>query len=377
MKKVLIAEPHPYHFEVIPGVTYYFHRLGYDIELLVRDNYEHKDLFGNVPYADSIKVEKYRDIDEFVRILSGEYVKKFDFVFFNSLEYFHEIQKERVFDYIGIEKISSKYGVLGIFHNLEMVREDDIPLLKEKRIFALTECKYHEYVLQLLSASYFGKFDRNVILRKKRHIVLIGGSNDRKSMEKEIRKYPKKGLKNIKLSYIGRINQMKELASRTFGTFSAPFLGIFRKRIPNRGSIVGWFMYKKYGRLSFHDMFCVINNADFLFFIKDVKRMNAFLYGKTTGTKLLSVAFGKPLVSNVELTKAFGYPDDACIGYEKDIAEALDKINTMTDEEYQNMVENMKLFGKQLTEQSENNLKNSISWIIERGISKGWDDGEE
>ena len=43
MKKVLMIEPNWYHFEVVPGYAYYFERLGYTVDIMLK---KHENL-GN------------------------------------------------------------------------------------------------------------------------------------------------------------------------------------------------------------------------------------------------------------------------------------------------------------------------------------------
>lgn len=357
MGRVLITEPHPYHFEVIPGIAYYFHELGYKIDLLVRENYDHGDLFGRVPYGKDIHIYRYREISGFIHKLLSDELREYDFVFFSSLEYFHGMEKERILDHLH-ERIKSKYGLLGIYHNLDMVTDADIPCLKEGRIFSLTECKYKGFPLRLLSASYFGEFKKKEPLSKRRRILLIGGSNDRGLLEREIAKCPRKILKDVEISYIGKTDRKREFAVRVYDCI----LGtkIDKNRRNTGGSLNGWIHYRKCGSLSFQEMFEMIRSSDFIAFIREAGGLSAFSYGKTTGSKQLAAGFGKPFVSSVTFTKAFGFPQQACVSYERSFAEAVLRICRMDSEEYSKMAGEMELFLDSIRRKSLENLKDTI-----------------
>lgn len=359
--KVLLSEPHPYHFEVIPGVAYYFHEMGYEIDLLVRNNYNHEDVFGRVPFKDEIHVWTYEDFGEFEAILISDKASEYDFVFFISLEYIAENKTGRVLDEIRGE-ISSKYGVLGIYHNLKLVNDHDIRYLDEGRIFALTECRYKDYRLKLLSASYFGDFDEFEFGRKK-SVVIVGGSNNRQLLEWELKRCSSCELKEVNIAYIGKFNQ-KEFLSRLYNSVIGK--KISQSRRMRLDSLKGWFRYKRYGVLSFQDMFDVISRSDFLAFIRQEDRDSPFLYGKTTGSKQLAIAFCKPFVSRKELTRAFGFPDEACVSYESGFADAIADIIAMNERDYADMKNRMKSFRDEIMKESLNNLSETIKSITEK-----------
>ena len=48
--RVLLFEPNPYHYEVIPGFAYYFIRLGYEADCLIQKPDQEGDVFFRCPF---------------------------------------------------------------------------------------------------------------------------------------------------------------------------------------------------------------------------------------------------------------------------------------------------------------------------------------
>lgn len=348
MQKVLIVEPHNYHYEVLPGVVHYFYELGYKIYLLVRDKAQIDDAFINVPYKDSIHVDVYCN-DELRSRLKDSSIEEFTFIFFNSLEYFHGEDKDRLLDYLGYVP-HTKCGIMGIYHNPDMITDADLPLIEENRIFTLSSCSYKNYKLPILSAFYFGEIKKKEEISKKRKALFIGESNDRVKVERTIGEWIKRYKNsNIEIGYIGACNQKKELLSRMFHT------------LKGNADIRGWRHIIKYGRLSFYQMYKYIGESDFLLFYPNLAGGGkAFLHGKTSGTKQLSIGFLKPCILHEDIAIAFGIPLDACVTFRKTLEEAMRKIDEMKEDDYKLMVGNLETYREAALKESRNNLEHSI-----------------
>ncbi len=349
MQKVLIVEPHDYHYEVLPGVAYYFHALGYELYLLVRDKAQIDDVFINIPYKDSIHVDVFGDGQLQSKLGSYE-MESFALIFFNSLEYFHGEKKDRLLDYLGYIP-HTEFGIMGIYHNPDLITREDIPLIEEKRVFTLSNCHYKGYDLPILSASYFGKLRKKKAIGKNKNILFIGGSNDRIGIERAIgpsvRQYRRS---NIRMGYIGAWNEKKELPSRLYHTLKGD------------GDIKGWGYIHKYGRLSFEEMYKCIEDSDFLLFYPRLEGGGeAFLQGKTSGTKQLSIGFLKPCILQENIAAAFGMPLDTCVTFKKTLQEAIHKIMGMSEDDYKGIVDRLEAYRESVLQESLNDLRHSIT----------------
>ncbi len=352
MKKILVVEPHDYHYEVLPGVTYYFNRLGYSIVILVRNEKKVKDAFSRVPYFEKLKIVEYSD--SLRDVLSKDNMAEYDFVFFNSLEYFHDNKKERVLDYLGFVP-AARYGVLGIYHNLSSMSNKDLKLIEEGRVFTLSKCQYLGKDIKLLSASYYGETkDIKPNDNQGISIVIVGVSNERKKLEIAIgRKISLLKKQNVAIIYVGKRKPLRECVTRVVNSL----LG--------RTSLRGWRYIKKYSDLPFQKLYAILDKSNYVAFIPDLEKGgSAFLNGKTSGTKQLSLGFIKPCILDERIAKAFELPEDCCVAYSSDFGEALDKILTLNEEQYQEIRCKLRKYKENVLEESENNLRLAIGNIM-------------
>lgn len=366
MKKVLIFEPHPYHYEVVIGVSYYFYELGYEIELLVRENFDKEDLYCQSLIKSNIRVNYYKE-SEMKVVLSSNKIKGFDFVFFSSLEFFGNGYKGRLLDFLGFYP-DSKYGVLGIYHNLDIVSDSDIEMLEKGRIFSLTPFEYKGYHSRLLSPSYFGEISMKETREGFPEIVLVGGSNKRVLFENAIGQAKVKHTGKFRAGVIG-VESIKYYIARVLvKNIIADFSKLWNSNSKiQRRSILGALALHFYGKVTFKEMYSHISNASYIGIIMDPtdEVFKDFLYGKTSGAKQLALAFGKPCIINRKFAEAFGFHDGCCIIYEENnVIDGIYRAVSITNEEYRQMVKNMDRLRKQMIKNSHDNLLDTINGAI-------------
>ena len=83
--RVLIFEPHPYHFEIIPGFVSLFLQLGCQVDCLLQEASDYGDVFCRCgELRKQIQVYHYTDhnLTEVLRALQ----KKYDLIFFSSID---------------------------------------------------------------------------------------------------------------------------------------------------------------------------------------------------------------------------------------------------------------------------------------------------
>lgn len=105
-KSILIVEPNPYHFELLPGYCNYFQFLGYHIDLIAQPNIELDSPFikyKNKPIAFYLS-PKYQK-----KALKLSKIKKYDFVFLSTSVLWTDSIRDSYIKWLGFEP-KGKYG---------------------------------------------------------------------------------------------------------------------------------------------------------------------------------------------------------------------------------------------------------------------------
>ena len=354
-KKILIVEPHPYHFEVIPGVVKIFENLGYDVTLMVRDNFDEKDIFCRFNDNEKSRIKILRFDDDNLKCrLQDEALHDFEFVFFNSYEFCHDGKDETIINYLGFIPQAQK-GFLGIIHNKSLLSKNDLPYIKEGRLFALTPFIYEGEQIEQITSSYYGEFEKKK-LNSKIRIVIIGRNNKREILERALKKI-KNPSEYFEFIYIGPYGK-KEFFYRLYRELKNIFNRSEREN--TKFYYKGWKQIKCVGKLSFRDMYSEIEKADFILILLDIWGEDAkyFLDGKTTGAKQLSLGFNKPCIVNKKFGKAFGFDNNSAVFYDDNHVEyALDYLRSINNDEYANLIQSLNSFREKLIEISIDNVK--------------------
>lgn len=350
--KVLIFEPHGYHYEVIPSIAYYFDRLNYKVSILARENFNAQDVFSGMDDL-SKKVEILKYSDDFRELLCRECIKDYDFVFLNSYEYFHDGKEDTVINYLGYIPTSAK-GILGIVHNKRVLSEKDLKFAKEGRLFALTPFDFEGYKIKLCAPIYFGDIDNAKTSTNEKKLVMIGGSNKRVIIEKVL---SENDFTNIRVDYIGKFNREKEFTIKILRHIR--YLFDRGKRKEKSFYYMGWKAINYLGTLSFKDMYDVIKSSDYILILMDEKDENylPFLEGKTSGAKSLSLGFNKPCIISDKFGRAFGFSTENAIFYENDLKYALKRVESISDASYCSLKKSLEQLRIENINESISNLK--------------------
>lgn len=360
--KLLIVEPHPFHYEVVAGVVKYFIDMEYDITILVRNNFDENDVLCRLKEKRSLCIKNYNSDDELKKKMLDKSVEEYDYVFFSSLEYFHDGRKDRIIDFLGgVPK--AKNGFLGIYHNLDMIGDKEIEYLKEGRIFTLSEFNYKGIRTPVLSAHLFGEFKEKININKKKKIVLIGLSNRRMIVENAVEQMLQNNeYENLDIVVIGKLKWQKDIVKRSISNLVYHICKASKLKTPyNKCTLRSWKKVKLLGTMEFREMFKVIEESDFIGIILDPcdYQSKPFLDKKTSGSKQLVYGFCKPVLINDRFAEAYGFDSSVGVIYQDDnIRDGLNKIKNMSDDMYKNMTQNLKKAQLELYNKSLDNLKN-------------------
>lgn len=362
MKSVLIFEPHPYHYELLPSVVYGFELLGYQITVMTRTNCDYQDVFCRCNFKENINYLHYQ-ADELESVLRDDQTAQYDYIFFTSLEFFHGEIKERLFDYLGYVP-GARYGILGIFHNMKLLSDDDIQFIKEGRLFGLSPYEFKGCRIPQFSPSYFGEITDSSFASNQIKAVMAGGSNFRQMAEYSYSRLKAGERKNFIIEDIGKRNMLYEITNR-IGHKLFCIAGILAKKtdVKHQVSITGWIMVKKKGYVNFSKLYHIVNDADFILIGMDIRipAYQDFLHGKTSGSKQLALAFQKPCIIQKQFADAFGFDETNSIIYEEKMETALKRAASMSSEEYDKLQEGIRQLSQKTFDQSLHNLAEAVA----------------
>ena len=371
MKRILLLEPNRYHFETIPGLCYYFDKLGYSIDCLVQKH----DHFGDeFCYAKDLKAKInyiFYEHADMISILSDMTSKnEYDYIVLNSFDYglngkIHSI-------YADIKDIAkSKYGIIGFYHSLSSYydnQETDVELLNENRIFSLSPVSSGSVTFPMVNSYFFKDSNESDHTANNRTIITIGTSNDDAVLRKAASSVTDKakeptiifvGYKTKKELFIAQIKRIiAAIISKVVKSYSTskkpyPYFTLaFKKNM------------KLYNKVSFDTMFRLIEGSDFISINLKSHLLDEFSTCRTTGSKQLALGFGKPAIIEERCAKYYGFSEENSILYkEGHMDEAIQRACSMSNDEYVKMQRSMLALQEKIREESMNNLKSMLEAI--------------
>ncbi len=356
-KKVLIYEGMPGHGECLSSYYAYFRELGYDVDLVLRDNVaKEKPLWMikepvtiyPIITASSANPEfmKYH-LDEIRRNVPG--IFNYDIYFIGTfnhdgylfVKFLHEngIGKNKILHqnhvnyttFLSQTRSDTTLGLNGF--TLGMANNDK--LLQLPASINRTG-KNHS----LLDVDFSDKGQLNIFFSGLSHIHFMNFE----LFVKAVDELNKEG-KNIKVNVCGIREQGKHI-------------------MPKSNNV------KYLGRISFEDMTNEFSLNDFLFVLFDEKALKCvdehkmFLDGRISGSRNMSIMYKIPLVVQKPYQKAWGFNDDNSISFEgRDYKKVLSDLYNMKKEDYNNIVEALQNKEKEEFELGLKNLKSRIKGL--------------
>lgn len=363
--RVLLFEPNPHHYEVIPGFAYYFDKMGYEIDCLVQKADWQGDVFTrSSSLKEKINFYYYQKEDWKYQIEELQKLYKYDLLFSTSFDLWGGDHWRNV--YKELEEIDhSRLGVVGCYHAFSTYEENRrncfIPI---ERIVSLSPVISNEGAFTEVNANYFSdsvdKRPKNQMVR----ILSIGMSTNRYDLWNTIRDVVKKTKKPVSLICVGRKTQKKK---QILKYIIYRFLNI---EIPCRYKnwpplLHQWISKRRLSvqyNASFQILFREVEKADFLdASILPIFRTE-FTNNRTSGIKQLSLGFLKPCIIEKAVADYYGFTEKNAIIYEEgNLVEAINRAVCLSDEEYCNMVMEVEKLCNEIRNRSERNLREMFS----------------
>jgi len=313
--RVLIIEPNICHAEFTIGIANYLNQLGYNCQFLVSSEIGKENPFCRIPKGFS--TVHYLEYPLIIRIITSRFISLYDFaILSSSFDYRKMIPFSEIYKF----RHKPKNGMLFIEHDLQNVVSVS-PILYQayeaKRLLVLTN--YHDdEKLTEIEPCFFG--DIKTRDKKKSHVsILVPGSNSQNVglLMLTAKTLVDKGFVNFELNVVGApANERARAVAESMG---------INKYV------------KMLGRVDFPTLYREIEESDFLVGPQDV---SSYLNRKTSGSKLLSIGFLKPLIAPDEIAAAWGFDASKCISYSvgQVLVGAIEHALLMQGEEYRQLV---------------------------------------
>ena len=360
--RVLLFEPNPYHYEVIPGFAYYLIRSGYEVDCLLQEADWEGDVFSLCPsIREQIRFFHYRDGEHRPQIEALQRENPYDLLFATSFDRKKKGGWEDLFREL-LSCDQSRLGVIGCYHalNTYKVNRENGPLPTE-RIVSLSPVDTGEGVFREVNANYYcdriNSRPKNQITR----ILSIGHNTDRYALQLAAESVRQRRAQQLDLVCVARKIPIAECSRR----FISQKINLLRDHPADRNFPP---LFHRHTRViwspSFETMFREIEKSDFL--DASVLPENSAMFSKerTSGTKQLSLGFLKPCIIEKDVAEYYGFSDRSAIIYETGkMEEALSRAACMPENEYREMVTELKKLCDEVRARSERNLKALIEGL--------------
>lgn len=333
---ILMIEPNPYHFELMPGFYKYFHKLGYNIEIMAQPG-----LARDSPFINNQKPLHIYLLSPFFqkKALKQDKTKEYDLVFLNTSVLWADGVRNSYINWLNFEP-KGKRGLMLIEHNI-------FPYVKEYGHEKYIN-QYRSFTLRgqnnttMLNPHYFGDVKITKKSGKNVFSVIINEKENIDFLLTTCRNLIHTGIKNFEIIITGRtvINNISEDLTK---------------------------FIKITGEITFDELWKIYEESDFIISMlnPDINNHSRYKESTTTGTWQTMLGFLKPILIHAEFAPYYHLDESNSIIYKCNslLTEAIIKCINMTNEEYEELQKNIQNLEKDIFDQSFENLKKSLEII--------------
>lgn len=329
---VLLIESNNFHSETLPGIARYFIDLGYNVDILL-SYYENKlNPFDRYRFK-KIRIKPIQNFD-IRKVLKDSRLKKYAAVFFNSDRV--NYQKDDSYQYFKESAIDEKKKIYMLHH------PEAFQATNTNRCMLGNFDFIGETPPAIIVPTYYG----NVKIKPKNEItsfVVIGNIDQKRKnfdlLLKTITQLKSQNIDNFKINVIARVGQLE---------------------IPE--AIKKHIAFK--GKLTYSEMYCEIENADFILALLDssIPEHRRYLTKGISGTILLSYGFRKPCIVEKEFANQYGFTNKNSLIYSNkiDFHDALIKAINIDKTQYLNLQCELSELVNDISDQSKKNLSKFV-----------------
>ncbi|WIH98574.1 hypothetical protein [Empedobacter falsenii] len=334
---VLIVEPNPYHFEILPGFVNYFQLLGYKVEIMAQPVITEDSPF--VKFSSQPKIytlsAKYQK-----KALGLENINKYDFVFLSSSVLWADNIRDSYLNWLGFIP-NSKNGVLLVEHNVIPYLKDykHDRFLNQNRLFTLAG----QENTPMLNPHYFGEIPSTNKSNENIFVAVVNTKENIDLLYSACRKLISENITNFKLKIAGRtaVNQIPS-------------------DLENYISLTGF--------ITFKELWDIYKNADYLIPMlnPEISHHIRFKSGSVTGSWQIMLGFKKPMIIHKDYCNYYRLNEENAIIYNANsqMYKAIKEGINLSDKKYNMIQHHIEHLAKDISEMSLLNLRNSIEAIV-------------
>ena len=334
---ILIFEKNNFHYECTPGFTKYFLDLGFNVDIIMRENGN-----GSFIFFEPTKKLRFFILDDEKYYKSDEYIEKLRDIFKNYVAILVQTMTPDVKYFYNNSNLLKGKNSIFVYHYYPEMPYIDF----HNKIRSWTLLNFTNLALEV-NPHYFGKIklrDKNKITR-----FLI--------------------VSTPKRNYAQLISTSDILKNENFPfqvVVTGRSLNLNSQKIPN--NIRDKFLFNYY--LSYNNLLKKIETIDFIIITLERKNSldNTYNNGRSTGSAQIAYGFLKPCLINSDFSKTYGMNNKNSIIFNnlKDsFYFAMREAIMMTNEEYKKKQYNLKKTANILYEISKKNVKTTINYILE------------
>ncbi|RAX52468.1 hypothetical protein CCY99_07425 [Helicobacter sp. 16-1353] len=374
--KILICEVNNFHLETLGSIAFYFHSLGFLVDILARKEEEKilqdelKSLKVNIS---AINISAL-NLGDMLKKLDSISLSKYDFVFFNTMI----LSLSTQIHILNLVNPKPKYGLLGIYHTIgDIERFGDFKNYEEGRYFALRAMKYKNLKLDFLSCSVVKIADFRTDSKISFGLESNGESKPNFKVESKLESRIDKQAEHITFLSIGfpifhrnfrrnlyKIVRTLRPKNPTKEPMKIPrFILIGRNKLEINPKFSKYIL--SFGNPSNAELESILRDfkPDFIFGFYDKFAHRHYLSQCTSGMRSFSLSYNIPFVINREFGVAFGFSDENAIFYDNDASLGIKNAINLSPKDYQQLCKNLSFLNKNLTKESIQNLKTHIENI--------------
>lgn len=338
-KTILLCEMNNFHFELLDSIVYYFSKIGFYTDILLRKDSHYKNTNKNIFFL---------DLKDMICAINTPYLQKYDFIFFNTIT----LSLNTQIHIPSIIKPKSKYGILGIYHTIsDIERFGDYENYTCNRYFALRPMQYKNLKLDALSCSVETKsrykntrYKTSESNAKITTFISIGFPvyhlNFRLNLYKIIKSLLNKRITNFRFILVGRA---KFKIDASFKDFVLCFTNPSHEELEN---------------------ILHIYHPAYVFGLFDRFAHRHYLEECTSGLRQFCLMYNIPMLINEPFGESFGFDSTNAIIFKNNPMRAIKKaLEIIHTEKYNSLCDNLLDLNNKLNQDSINNLHSHIAHI--------------
>ena len=263
----------------------------------------------------------------------------------------------------------SKYGILGIVHDVSVVEKDIYyKYIEQNRIFGLTKKQCEEYGLLMLNPNYFGGRTINNSVNKICKFTIIGSAFDEKRIEEAVDFLIQKNISGFMINWVsGQYSKGYVVINKIVKLIIYFTLGLFNKKMHRKFEIIKHIRW--FSRLNFKEIYNLVESTDYcICMVENENTEYSKYYNKlTSGQKQLTLGFCKVTLWEEKLANIYGFSENnSIIIRDENIGESMLEAMTLSCEGKKNKQESLCNLQSEIEKESLCNLKTVINEICNK-----------